>query len=46
MCECEKDSNYKFACKNGLKWFAQTVIKNKIRRRANENVQKVILDEY
>lgn len=46
LCECEKDQIYKFSCKNGVQWFAETIIKNKIRRRANENVQDVILDEY
>ena len=46
LCECEKDQGYKFACKHAIQWFAQTVIKNKIRRRANEKLEDVILDEY
>ena len=32
MCDCDKDPMYRFACKNGVIWFAANVIALKIRR--------------
>lgn len=32
-CECDKDSTYIFACKNGVRWFAENVIILKIKRQ-------------
>ncbi len=30
-CNCKKDESYSFACRKGVYWFVQTVLKNKIK---------------
>lgn len=49
-CDCPKDPNYPFACKNGVKWFYNTDMQLKCSRRLKSNEQltlaKVINEEY
>ena len=49
-CDCEKDARFKFACKEGVKWFTGNEVIIKIRRKQKENnkvdVSEIINEEY
>ena len=40
-CDCEKDPNYSFGCRNAVVWFAENVLINKIRRLQRESESAV-----
>ena len=40
QCACEKDPYYKFGCKESTKWFANTMLQQKILRKYQEELEK------